>query len=159
MQEYELGGEANCLYYVSSKCRSWIPAKTILVFAPDSEARSIVRLRSFARTSGWLNAAEENGAVLILPVAEQGWTQEKSRRVKLLHKAVWKDALSPDPSEVFRTVWCWETLIFAVGYGEGAVYAGNAAVEQPNAFADVAMVGHICGRRGAIGSLAAAGCL
>jgi len=145
MQEYELGGEANCLYYVSSKCRSWIPAKTILVFAPDSEARSIVRLRSFARTSGWLNAAEENGAVLILPVAEQGWTQEKSRRVKLLHKAVWKDALSPDPSEVFRTVWCWETLIFAVGYGEGAVYAGNTAVEQPNAFADVAMVGGVPG--------------
>ena len=143
MQQFEIGGEANCLYYVSSKCRSWIPAKTLLVFAHNSIARSIVRLREFARSSGWMEAAEENGAVLILPVAEKGWEQEKTQRVKLLYRTVWKDTLSPDPNEIFKNVWCWETLIFAVGYGEGAVFAGNAAVEQPNAFADVAMVGGV----------------
>lgn len=143
MQQFELGGEANCLYYVSSKCRSWIPAKTLMIFAPDSVSCSIVRLRSFAESSGWLNAAEENGAVLVLPVAEHGWAAEKTQRVKQLYKTVWKDTQSPDPNEIFKTVWCWETLIFGVGYEEGAAYAGNAAVEQPNAFADVAMVGGV----------------
>lgn len=141
MQEFELGSERNCLYYVSSKCRSWIPAKTIFLFAPNAAARSIVNLREFARDSGWVDAAEEDGAVLILPRALNGWEAEKTQRIKQLHQAVWQDTLSPDPSEIFKNVWCWETLIFAVGYEEGATYAGNAAVEQPNAFADVAMVG------------------
>ena len=140
MQEFELGGEWNCLYYVSSKCRSWIPAKTIFVFAPNAIACSIPKLREFARDSGWTAAAEDDGAVLILPVALNGWESEKTQRIKPLHKAVWQDTLSPDPNEIFKNVWCWETLIFAVGYEEGAVYAGNAAVDHPNAFADVAMV-------------------
>ena len=41
---------------------------------------------------------------------------------------------------MLRNVWCWETLIFAVGYGEGAVFAGDAAVAHPNLFAQTVLV-------------------
>lgn len=140
MERFELGGEANCLYYVSSKCRSWIPAKTLLIFAPDSAAKSKEALESFAENGGWLETGEEDGAVLVLPLAPRGWAEEDTIRVKTLHKTVWRDTLSPDPSEVFKNIWCWETMIFAVGYEEGAVFAGNAAVCQPSLFACVAMI-------------------
>lgn len=140
MQQYEINGDVKCLYFVSSKCRTWTPAKTLLVFAPDVIAKSISRLRQFACASGWMDAAEQDGAVLVLPVSEIGWQRENTAMVKSLYKTVWRDTSSPDPRESLRNVWCWETLIFAVGYEEGAVFAGNAAVDHPNAFAQVAMV-------------------
>ena len=140
MQKYEFHGDVSCVYYVSSHCRSWRPAKSIFVFAPDEAAKTLDSLSSFAEVSGWADAAEEDGAVLILPTAPGGWANAPTSMIKNLYKSVWRDTSSPDPHESFKNVWCWETLIFAVGYGEGAVFAGNAAVEHPNAFADVAMV-------------------
>ena len=78
--------------------------------------------------------------MLILPAAPEGWEKASNRRLKSLYKAVWQDTSSPDPREVLRNVWCWETLIFAVGYGEGAVFAGDAAVAHPNLFAQTVLV-------------------
>lgn len=148
MEQFRLTGETNCLYYVSSQCRTWRPAKTIFLFAPENIARSEKALAAFAADAGWLDAAEtdENGVVLILPLAPAGWGNVPTSMVKELYKKVWKDTLSPDPRESLRNVWCWETLIFAVGYDAGAVFAGNAAVEQPNAFAQAALVNGTPGR-------------
>lgn len=140
MRKFELGGENGCVYYISSKCRACLPAKTVLVFAPDRCAASGEAVSDFARSSGWADAAERDGAVLVLPIAPGGWKNESTDRIKPLYKRVWRDTESPDPHEFFQNVWCWETLIFAVGYDEGAVFAGNAAVDHPNAFAEVAMV-------------------
>jgi len=140
MQKCEIHSDINCLYFVSSKCRTWIPAKTVLVFAPNAIAKSVSGLSRFAQESGWVDAAEEDGAVLVFPVSQRGWESESTSLIKPLYKTVWRDTLSPDPRESLRNVWCWETLIFAVGYEEGAVFAGNAAVDHPNAFAQVAMV-------------------
>jgi poly(3-hydroxybutyrate) depolymerase/DNA-directed RNA polymerase subunit F len=36
--------------------------------------------------------------------------------------------------------WCWETLIYLVGYKEGAIFAGNVLVTSPNRFAGAALV-------------------
>jgi poly(3-hydroxybutyrate) depolymerase len=140
MNSFEFVKDVNTLYYMSSKCRSYIPAKSLIVMAPDNIASSIDRLKDFAVSSGWVDAAENDGAVLMLPVCENGWVNEETSRIKRIYKTVWKDTLSPDPHEIFKTVWCWETLIFAIGYDEGAVFAGNAAVNEPNAFADVALI-------------------
>lgn len=139
MERFELAGE-NCLYYLSSQCRSWRPAKSIFLFAPNADAVDFSHLEAFAANSGWLDAAEKDGAVLILPAAPEGWEKASNRRLKSLYKAVWQDTSSPDPREVLRNVWCWETLIFAVGYGEGAVFAGDAAVAHPNLFAQTILV-------------------
>lgn len=139
-REFSLSGNTPCLYYVSSKCRTWEPAKSLIIFAPDTVASSREKLRRFGQESGWLEIAEADGAVLILPVAEKGWAQESPALVKDLYKTVWRDTISPDPRENLRNVWCWETLIFAVGYDEGAAFAGNCAIAHPNAFAQVAMV-------------------
>lgn len=140
MEKFEIHGEVNCVYYISSHCRTWRPAKTLLVFAPNEIAASESRLSRFAGESGWIDAAERDGAVLVLPVSWHGWEKEHTAIVKQLHRTVWHDTASPDPHEALEKVWCWETMIFAVGYDEGAAFAGNAAVEHPNAFADVAMV-------------------
>ena len=128
------------LYFVSSKCRTWRPAKSLLVFAPDEIAKDTDRLRRFAAESGWEEKSEKDGDVLILPVTEKGWKNEDPAIVKQIYKAVWRDAPSPDPNDFRGTVWCWETLLFGAGYSEGAVLVGNAAVAHPNAFACAAMV-------------------
>lgn len=140
MRRYELNGDFRCVYYLSEQCRTWIAAKTIFLLAPDGIASSAERLDAFAASSGWLDAIEQDGAVLVLMRAEQGWRNESVDRVKKTYKAVWADAQSPDPGDVRGTVWCWETLIFFVGFGEGAVFAGNCAVAHPNMFAEVALI-------------------
>ncbi|HWQ98653.1 MAG TPA: hypothetical protein VN538_11260 [Clostridia bacterium] len=140
MRRYELKGEINCTYYLSEQCRTWIAAKTIFLLAPDEIASSTERLDAFAASSGWLDAVERDGAVFVLPLAKDGWKSEPTARIKQIYKAVWADAQSPDPGDVRGTVWCWETLIFLVGFDEGAGFAGNCAVAHPNMFADVAMV-------------------
>lgn len=140
MERFEINAGIRCLYYVSSRCRTWTPAKSILVFAPAEAMGSADDLHRFAEACGWLEAAEQDGAVLILPISSSGWQGEDTAIVKQLYRAVWKDTASPDPRESLRNVWCWETLIFAVGYQEGAVFAGNAAVDHPNAFAQVVLV-------------------
>ncbi|MBP0969862.1 MAG: hypothetical protein J5744_06910 [Oscillospiraceae bacterium] len=128
------------LYYVSSHARTWRPAKTLLVFAPDRTASDIGELRLFAENSGWKRMAEEDGGVLVLPVAACGWKNESVDKLKKIYRAVWNNSPSADPEDFRGTVWCWETLIFCTGYDEGAVFAGNAAVAHPNMFACACMV-------------------
>ena len=41
---------------------------------------------------------------------------------------------------MLRNVWCWETLIFAVGYGEGAVFAGDAFLSINADFGEVKVI-------------------
>ena len=133
-------GGTEVLYYVSSLCRTWCPAKTLFVFAPDRTAADADTLRNFAEYSGWKKAAEEDGAVLVLPVAPKGWKGESLDSLKKIYREVWNNSPSADPEDFRGTAWCWETLIFCTGYDEGAVFAGNAAVAHPNMFACVCMV-------------------
>ncbi len=128
------------LYYVSSSCRTWRPAKSLFVFAPEEAAADRENLRKFAEDSGWKRAAEEDGAVLILPEAPEGWKAGSVDSLKRIYREVWNNSPSADPEDFRGTAWCWETLIFCTGYDEGAVFAGNAAVAHPNMFACVCMV-------------------
>lgn len=132
------------IYTYTSTKAGYDPAKTYYICAPARNAVDLDSVAQFAETSGWREAAEEQGAILVMPVAPQGW-----------------DALPPtlfmdiygDTRNKFHTrsgkapwgrqggLWCWETVLYLAGYGKGAEFAGNALVKCPNMFAAAALVG------------------
>ena len=64
-------------YYAYASTRAcYDPARTIFVFAPQQDAATLQGAARFARTSGWQALAEYDGAVLIVPIAPQGWQAE-----------------------------------------------------------------------------------
>ncbi len=129
--------------YVSTKA-GYDPAKTYYVCAPKKDAATLEDAARFAQESGWQDAAEERGAILVMPIAPQGWDvlpatlfidiygQTRNKFRSLSGKAPWGRQGS---------LWCWETVLYLVGYEEGAKFAGEALVSCPNAFAAAALVG------------------
>jgi poly(3-hydroxybutyrate) depolymerase len=129
--------------YVSNHANTYTPAKTIFVCAPDCFVRSRESVKAFAERSGWFSLAESDGAVLVMPVAENGWEKESPRMIWEIYDETRKKFRSKNNDSIpgrEGLVWCWETLVYLVGYGEGAVFAGNAAVATPNRFAGIALV-------------------
>lgn len=128
--------------YISTKA-GYDPAKTYYVCAPERNASDVDSLARFAEASGWCEAAEEQGAILVMPAAPQGWDtlpptlfmdiygQTRNKFHSLSGKAPWGRQGS---------LWCWETVIYLAGYEEGAEFAGKALVKCPNMFAATALV-------------------
>ena len=110
MLEYEVKLLEEAIIYVGSGCRSWKPAKTIFVFAPEDDACLIPRLRVFARKSGWLDAIEKDEAVLVLPTAYNGWANENVDLLPKLYRYTSKNSRQLVPGEERQSVWCWETM-------------------------------------------------
>lgn len=129
--------------YVSTKA-GYDPAKTYYVCAPGEDAATLDSAARFAEHSGWRDAAEEQGAILIIPLAPQGW--------KALPSTLFMDIYGETRNK-FQTrsgkapwgrqgsLWCWETVLYLAGYEDGADFAGNALVKCPNMFAATALVG------------------
>lgn len=132
------------IYTYTSTKAGYDPAKTYYVCAPAQDAADLDSAAQFAETSGWREAAEEQGAILVMPVAPQGWDA--------LPPTLFMDIYSETRNK-FRTrsgnalwgrqgsLWCWETVLYLAGYGDGAVFAGNALVKCPNMFAATVLVG------------------
>lgn len=130
-------------YYVSSLANAYTPAKTIFICAPDQDACSREHLEKFAKESGWLELAEQDGAVLVLPLAEEGWSKESPLLLAYLYGKMRKSFQSKGGESVpgrDGVIWCWETLVYLAGYDEGAVFAGNALAATPNRFAAAALI-------------------
>lgn len=129
--------------YISSKA-ACDPAKTIYVCAPEANARSEQALEKFALESGWQEIAEENEAILILPVAENGWENMPTSLLLDYYNETKNGFLSRSGSAIWGrtgTLWCWDTILYVVGYQEGATFAGNTLVSYPNFAAACALVG------------------
>jgi len=129
--------------YISSKA-ACDPAKTIYVCAPEQFVVSEEAAEQFAVESGWQAIAEEQEAVLVLPVAEQGWTAEPTSLLLDYYNETKNSFKSRSGSAIWgRTgsLWCWETVLYIVGYQEGAEFAGNVLVNYPNFAAAAALVG------------------
>lgn len=130
-------------YYISSLANSFTPAKTIYVCAPDRYAHSYESAGEFARNSGWISLVEEDGAVLVMPIVKDGWHSENPRMISELYEETRKGFKSKNGDSIPGRdgfIWCWETLVYLVGYEEGAVFAGNVTVVTPNRFAGVALI-------------------
>jgi len=135
--------KAEIFSYVSTKSNSYTPAKTIYVCAPEKEARSYESAQHFAQESGWLDLAEEDGAVLVMPIAKSGWQAQDPSLIAELYDDTSSSFKSKNGDSILvreGIVFCWESLIYLVGYEEGAVFAGNVTVAHPNRFAGVALV-------------------
>lgn len=128
--------------YVSAKA-GVDPVRTFYVLAPEREAASIESLEAFAVSSGWQKAAEEEGAVLVLPLAEHGWQEERTDLLMEIYQETKTSFLTRSGKSIKGSkgvLWCWETMIYLAGYEEGSVFAAKILTAYPNMFAAVALV-------------------
>ena len=136
--------EANGFYMYVSTRACYDPAKTIFVFAPGEMAADLSLAEQFARKSGWQALSEYDGAVLILPLAPEGWNAQSHSLPGSIYDRVRGQVGSRNGRSLFGRegkLWCWETMLYLVGYEDGAVFAGNCAMAEPNRFAAAALIG------------------
>lgn len=136
--------EGNGFYMYVSTRACYDPAKTIFIFAPGEEAGDMTSAEGFAVRSGWQALAEYDGAVLILPLAPMGWKAEAADLPGQIYDRIRGGVESRNGKSLFGRggkIWCWETMIYLAGYGDGAVFAGNCLVAEPGRFAAAALIG------------------
>lgn len=129
--------------YVSTRA-DYDPVKTIFVCAPSGEANTWEAAERFAEASGWKDVAEYDGAVLILPVVPLGWDAAEYSLPGAVFDALRNTFSSRNGRSLFGRdgkLWCWETMVYLVGYGDGADFAGGCLVACPGRFAAAALVG------------------
>lgn len=128
--------------YLSSRVGA-DPVKTIFLFAPEEDAVSRERLALFADRTGWTEAAERDAALLVAPVAEEGWDAFTSIEALELFRSL-RGAFRARPGKGIPgtgdAVWTWEVLIYLVGYGAGAGVAGNVLLSCPGFAAAAVLV-------------------
>lgn len=130
-------------HYISTRA-GYDPAKLILLFAPEKDASNLQSLALFAQSSGWQAMAELDGAVLVAPLAPAGWQNETIDLPGRLYDTLRNSFETQCAKSLMGRggrLWCWETIVYWVGYSEGAVFAGNCAAAAPNRFAAAALVG------------------
>lgn len=118
--------------YISSRA-SCDPVKTIIVFPPSDRARSVDDAAAFARESGWIDEVEQDAAVLMVAVAGEGWDSCPADMPMRLYQENKRSFLAHSQGIQGRggSLWAWETLIYLVGYGDGASFAGFYQLSCP----------------------------
>lgn len=141
MKKYDFSEYFNAAFYVSSQCHPYQAAKTIFLLPPDDIARSAESLHDFAEETGWIEIAEKDAAVLVIPRAINGWEKEPTDRLPVLFKSIGKEISSNFQGDVeMDKVWLWETLVYIAAYREGADFAGDTLVAFPGYFAAAALI-------------------
>ncbi len=129
-------------FYVSTKA-ACDPVRTIYLCAPARDAASLEGVERFAKASGWIDIAQEQGAVLVVPTAEHGWEAEPPSLLLDLYNKTRNSFKTRGKSAIWGRegkLWCWETILYIVGYKEGAIFAGNFVTAHPNFAAAAALV-------------------
>ncbi|RAP49590.1 MAG: hypothetical protein BZ138_07510, partial [Methanosphaera sp. rholeuAM270] len=97
--------------YVSTKA-AFDPVRTIYICAPGRSAGSQAEAEQFAVDSGWKRIAEDEGAVLVLPVVPDGWDSAPEDLLIEYYKATRNDFSTRSGQAIWGrrgTLWCWET--------------------------------------------------
>lgn len=131
------------LYYYISTRAACDPCRTLYLCAPEPFCRTADGVEAFAKHSGWQEIAEYESAVLVAPVAPEGWAAQPSTLLRDLYQETRNRFLAPGGEAIWGrmgSLWCWETLLYAAGYGEGAAFVGRTLVSCPNVLAAGAMV-------------------
>ena len=127
--------------YVSSKS-SYDPVKTIFVCAPAEYSCNSEKLDQFAEMTGWKKMAEEDAALLIMPISYD-WKEESDDLLMDIYQKYRNSFRAPSGKSIpgrDGIVWTWETLIYMAGYLDGADFAGRVLVKHPNMFAATALL-------------------
>ena len=137
------GRELYC--HISTKA-GFDPVKTLYVCAPGADAASYEAAARFAQASGWREIAEQDGAVLVLPIVPYGWRAEDAGLLMEIYRGTRGSFPTQSGKSLYGRggyLWCWETLIYAVGYEDGASFLGDASAACPSFFAAAALVGGV----------------
>lgn len=128
--------------YVSTKCKADC-VQTIFVCAPEKYAIDGEKAKEFAIHSGWIEQVEKNAAVLIVLIEPDGYTDCSLDAMTDFYNRFKNEFRSRSGISIpgrDGVVWLWETMIYAIGYDEGADYLGNVLVKHSNFFAGAALV-------------------
>jgi poly(3-hydroxybutyrate) depolymerase len=128
--------------YVSTKCGADC-VQTIFLCAPEKYAINEEKAREFAKLSGWIDQVEKNAALLIMLIVPNGWNDFSSDALSIFYnkyKNEFKSLTGISIPGRDGIIWLWETMIYAVGYDEGADYLGNVLVKHSNFFAGAALI-------------------
>lgn len=120
--------------YVSTRSGA-DPVRTFFLCVPDEYARSYSSVRLFAEKSGWIEAVEKAGGLLVAPIVPSGWDGAAPKSLVDLYLRERNSFFAPSRSTIpgrEGSVWTWEPLISVVGYEEGAQYAGNLLIAYPS---------------------------
>lgn len=127
------GGMRNCSVYISSAANI-DPVKTLMLFVPDRFASNVGEIETFARQSGWIEQTEMDGAVLVAPVSPEGWDEcpgDIVRQVYEERRRTFRPIVGDGLPGRKGTLWAWETLIYLIGYEEGARFVGDYLLGHP----------------------------
>lgn len=130
-------------YSYISTLADWDPVKTVFLCPPAEECRTEICAQTFAEKSGWLEIAEQNKCLLIVPVAENGWQTVSSDHLCDLFGTIRNNVNCVTDKCIWGrggTLMCWEVIAFGVGYGDGAEYLSRVQVENPSFLAAAALV-------------------
>lgn len=118
--------------YISSRA-TCDPVKTVIVFPPSDRSKTIDDAAEFAKESGWMDEVEKDAAVLIVAVAGEGWSSCPDDMPMRLYQENRRSFLAPSSGIQGRggLLWAWETLVYLVGYGDGAIFAGSYQLACP----------------------------
>lgn len=134
---------ANYRFYSSVSTKAACdPVKTVFICAPQADAVDEAHLEQFAERSGWKDALEEDGDLLIMPVCDD-WAKASEDLLMDIYQNYRNSFQAPGGKAIpgrNGIVWTWETMIYLVGYEEGADYTGQVLVKHPNMFAGTAFV-------------------
>jgi len=128
--------------YVSTKCAADC-VQTLFLCVPDAYSTSEEKAMEFAKASGWIEQAEDNGALLIMLLATEGWatcSRDALFDFYQRHKNDFRSRSGHSIPGRDGFLWLWETMIYAIGVEEGADYLASALIKHPNFFAGAVLI-------------------
>lgn len=133
----------NPFYAYTSTLADWDPVKTIFLCPPAAQCKTVNQAEQFAIRSGWQSLAEANKCLLVVPVAPGGWDRLPADHLMNLYNQMKNSVKARQGKSIWGrggTLWCWEILLYAVGYGDGAEFVSRVQVAYPSFLAAAALV-------------------
>ncbi|MGN0977273.1 MAG: alpha/beta hydrolase family esterase [Faecousia sp.] len=130
-------------YSYTSTLADWDPVKTIFLCPPAACCTTPEDAEKYALRSGWRAVAEENKCLLIVPLTDGSWSRLPDDHLMALYNRIKNNVPARQGKSIWGrsgTLWCWEILLFAVGYEDGAEYVSRVQVAMPGFLAASALV-------------------